>query len=191
MADQDKGFGDEMFDNPEEIDLDEGEAEQELMDSTETQIEILLEERNELRDKWMRALAEGENLRKRAARDRRDAELYGGTKLARDLLSVYDNMSRALSVIDPEIRERQPALVEGIELTQRELLNVFEKHSIKLIRPEIGDKFDPNLHQAMFEAPVPGHEAGTVIQVMTEGFQIGDRLLRAAQVGVASNAPRN
>lgn len=177
---------DNFLDDPEELDEEAGNDAQDMIDDPEKQIEILLEERDALKDKWMRALAEGENLRKRAAKDRRDAELYGGTKLARDLLSVYDNMARALDAIDPELREQASALVEGIELTQRELLNVFEKHHIRIIRPEIGDKFDPNLHQAMFEAPVPNQPQGTIIQVMTDGFEIGERLLRAAQVGVSS-----
>ncbi|HSF92432.1 MAG TPA: nucleotide exchange factor GrpE [Paracoccaceae bacterium] len=149
--------------------------------------EDLLAERDQLKDRVMRLLAETENLRKRGERDRREAETYGGTKLARDLLSVYDNMGRALENIDDSLREQAKALVEGIELTQRELVQVFEKHKIRRVAPEIGDKFDPKLHQAMFEAPVPGTVKGSVIQVMGTGFMIGDRLLRAAQVGVSSN----
>lgn len=175
-----------IFDDIEEIEEEEAQEEQELLDDPFTQVTILLEERDEYKDKWMRALAEGENLRKRAARDRQDAELYGGTKLARDLLSVYDNLDRALSVIDDELRAKNASLVEGLELTQRELVNVFEKHKIRLINPEIGERFDPNLHQAMFEAPVAGQPAGTIIQVMAPGFEIGERLLRAANVGVSS-----
>ncbi len=176
----------ELFEDPEALSEEEGLDEQELVDDPEVQINILLEERDEFKDKWMRALAEGENLRKRAAKDRRDAELYGGTKLARDLLSVYDNLNRALETIDEPLREQNKGLVEGLELTQRELVNVFEKHQIRTIHPEVGDKFDPNLHQAMFEAPVAGQPAGTIIQVMADGFEIGERLLRAAQVGVSS-----
>ena len=135
----------------------------------------------------MRSLADHENLRKRSERDRKDAELYGGTKLARDLLSVFDNLSRALDNIDDELRTKSSALVEGLELTQRELLSVFSKHKIDQIEPLEGDKFDPKYHQAMFEAPVSGTDKGTIIQVMTKGFKIGDRLLRASQVGVSSN----
>ncbi len=187
----DKELEEEFLEDPEELSNEEGSLAQELIDDPEVQITMLLDERDELKDKWMRALADGENLRKRAAKDRRDAELYGGTRLARDLLSVYDNMNRALEAIDEDMREKHKPVVEGIELTQRELLNTFEKHQIRIIRPEVGDRFDPNLHQAMFEAPVPGQKQGTIIQVMTDGFEIGDRLLRAAQVGVSSGGDAN
>jgi molecular chaperone GrpE len=149
----------------------------------------LLAERDTLKDRLMRALAEGENVRKRGERDRRDAEVYGGSKLARDLLSVYDNMSRALETVDDAQRETSKGLIEGIELTLRELLNTFAKHKIERVAPEVGEKFDPKIHQAMFEAPVPGVEAGHIFQMMTEGFVIGDRLLRPAQVGVSSTPP--
>ena len=151
-----------------------------------SELDELREERDMLKDKLMRALADAENTRKRAERDRRDAELYGGTKLARDLLSVHDNMNRALEAIDDELREKADALITGIELTQKDLLAAFAKHSIAKVEPEFGEKFDPKLHQAMFEAPVPNAPAGTVIQVMNAGFTIGERLLRPAQVGVSS-----
>jgi len=152
----------------------------------EEELNALIAERDEYKDRFVRALADAENTRKRAERDRREAENYGGSKLARDLLPVYDNMSRALQAISEEQREASAALIEGIELTMRELLNVFEKHGITLIRPEVGDKFDPQMHQAMFEAPVPGTKAGEIIQVAAEGFLLHDRLLRPAQVGVSS-----
>jgi molecular chaperone GrpE len=152
--------------------------------------EQLVAERDALKDRLIRTMAEAENTRKRGERDRRDAEIYGGSKLARDLLSVYDNMKRALDSVDDAQRESSKALIEGIELTLRELLSTFAKHKIERLSPEIGDKFDPKLHQAMFEAPVPGIEAGHVIQMMAEGFVIGDRLLRPAQVGVASAQPK-
>lgn len=152
----------------------------------EIELDAVRAERDELKDRLLRALAETENLRKRADRDRRDAELYGGVRLARDLLSVHDNMGRALESIDEELRTQAEALVEGIELTQRELLAAFTKHKIEKIAPEVGDKFDPKLHQAMFEAPVPDHDAGAIIQVMAPGFAISERLLRPAQVGVSS-----
>lgn len=183
-------FEDEgMFDDPEKLEEEQGESEQELIDDPNVIIDALMIERDEMKDKWLRALAEAENLRKRAAKERIDSETYGGTKLARDLLSVYDNMSRALEAIDENLKESASSLVEGIELTQRELLSVFERHKIVKISPEIGMNFDPNIHQAMFEAPVANTQAGTIIQVMAEGFQIGDRLLRAAQVGVSSGQP--
>ncbi len=150
------------------------------------EIEMLRAERDEIRDRFMRALADAENTRKRAERDRREAENYGGSKLARDLLPVHDNLRRALDAIAEDQREAQKALIEGIELTMRELLSVFKKHGIHPIEPQVGDKFDPQLHQAMFEAPVPGTKAGEIIQVATQGFLLHDRLLRPAQVGVSS-----
>ena len=149
-------------------------------------VATLIAEKNELQDRLLRAFAELENVRKRAERDRRDAEAYGGTKLARELLPVFDNMKRAIEAITDEQRETAGPVIEGIELTQKELLTAFAKYKIEPIAPQMGDKFDPKLHQAMFEAPVPGVEPGCVIQLMTEGFTIADRLLRPAQVGVAS-----
>ncbi|WP_411889477.1 nucleotide exchange factor GrpE [Yoonia sp. SDW83-1] len=150
------------------------------------EIEALRAERDDFRDKFMRALADAENTRKRADRDRREAENYGGSKLARDMLPVYDNMRRALNSADESEQEVNKALLEGVELTMRELISVFKKHGIDPITPEVGDKFDPQLHQAMFEAPVPGTKAGDIIQVAAEGFMLHDRLLRPAQVGVSS-----
>ncbi|MCB1368553.1 MAG: nucleotide exchange factor GrpE [Rhodobacteraceae bacterium] len=161
-----------------------------LDDSDLSEIDMLIAERDELRDRLMRALADVENTRKRGERDRRDAEIYGGSKLARDLLSVYDNMKRALESVDDAQRESAKGLIEGIELTMRELLNTFSRHRIERVAPEAGEKFDPQIHQAMFEAPMPGLEGGKVIQTMAEGFVIGDRLLRPAQVGVSSNPPK-
>ena len=150
-------------------------------------LEKIIEERDILQDKLMRTLADSENLRKRSIRDRSDAEVYGGTKLARDLLSVYDNIIRALDAVSDEQRKSNAGLIEGIELTRKELINGFEKHKIIRIMPEEGDVFDPLIHQAMFEAPLPESKAGEIIQVMAVGFKIGDRLLRPAQVGVSSN----
>ncbi|MHA6346043.1 nucleotide exchange factor GrpE [Roseivivax sp. CAU 1761] len=150
------------------------------------EIEALRAERDELRDRFMRALADAENARKRADRERRDAESYGGTRLARDLLPVYDNLHRALAAAGEERPETTAALIEGVELTLRELRNVFQKHGITEIAPEPGEKFDPKLHEAMFEAPVPDTRAGDIIQVSAVGFLLHDRLLRPAQVGVSS-----
>jgi len=150
------------------------------------ELDALRAERDELRDRFMRALADAENARKRADRDRREAEQYGSTRLARDLLPVYDNLKRALDAASDETRGQAGALIEGVELTLRELTNVMTKHGVKPISPVAGDTFDPQVHQAMFEAPVPGTKAGQIIQVMTEGFLLHDRLLRPAQVGVSS-----
>lgn len=174
---------DELAAEADEIELAADEA------NAET-IAALTAERDEFRDRFMRALADAENVRKRADRDRREAEQYGGSKLARDLLPVYDNMERALGAIAEDQREAQAALIEGIELTKRELLNVFQKHGITVITPEVGDRFDPQQHEAMFEAPLPGTNAGDIIQVSASGFMLHDRLLRPAQVGVSSMPAR-
>ncbi|MEK6204234.1 MAG: nucleotide exchange factor GrpE [Amylibacter sp.] len=164
----------------EEIDISE-----EAMELSE--LEELREENEALKDRLMRALAEAENQRKRGERNRRDAEVYGGAKLAKDMLSVFDNMTRALDTIDDAQRETSKALIDGIELTRRELLSVFKAHKIEEVSPAVGDKFNPQIHVAMFEAPVPDIKAGHIIQVVSHGFMIGDRLLRAAQVGVSSS----
>jgi molecular chaperone GrpE len=166
-------------DADEMIDIDEAAAEFD-------EIDALRAERDEYKDRFMRALADAENSRKRADKDRKEAENYGGSKLARDVLPVYDNMKRAIEAAGDEQREAATALIEGVELTMRELLNVFSKHGITIIAPEVGDKFDPLQHEAMFEAPVPGTKAGDIIQVSAEGFMLHDRLLRPAQVGVSS-----
>ena len=149
-------------------------------------LDTLRAERDDMRDKWLRALADAENSRKRADRDRKEAEQYGGAKLSRDMLPVYDNLKRALEAATEEQRQAFGPLLEGVELTMRDLLNTFAKYGITRIAPQIGDAFDPQLHQAMFEAPVPGTKAGDIIQVSTEGFMLHDRLLRPAQVGVSS-----
>ena len=174
----------------EPMSLDELAAEADEMEAAGEgafeEIAALEAERDEFKDKFMRALADAENMRKRADRDRREAENYGGSKLARDLLPVYDNMHRALKSKDEVEGDANAALLEGVELTMRELLNVFKKHGIEPIMPEVGDKFDPQVHQAMFEAPVPGTKTGDILEVMAEGFMLHDRLLRPAQVGVSS-----
>jgi molecular chaperone GrpE len=167
---------------PEEFEIEDLES----FASTD-ELEALRAERDEMRDRFMRALADAENSRKRGERDRREAEQYGGTKLARDLLPVYDNLKRALDAANDETRAQAAALIEGLELTLRELTTVLAKHGVTEINPALGEVFDPQLHQAMFEAPVGGTKAGQIIQVMGVGFLLHDRLLRPAQVGVSSN----
>jgi molecular chaperone GrpE len=159
---------------------------EEFAEMEDDEVAVVAAERDAFRDKFMRALADAENARKRGERDRREAEQYGGSKLARDMLPVYDNLKRALDAANDDLRGQAAALIEGIELTMRELRNIFEKHGIRVIVPEVGDRFDPQHHEAMFEAPVPGTKAGQIIQVMGEGFMLHDRLLRPAQVGVSS-----
>ncbi|HDZ51999.1 MAG: nucleotide exchange factor GrpE [Sulfitobacter litoralis] len=172
-------------------DIDDAEAEayadeMSEIDDEALELDELRAERDQLKDRFMRALADAENARKRSDKDRREAENYGGSKLARDMLPVYDNMKRALEAATEEQRTISGPLLEGIELTMRELLSVFKKHGIEVIAPEVGEKFDPQHHQAMFEAPVPDTKAGDIIQVAAEGFMLHDRLLRPAQVGVSS-----
>jgi len=156
-------------------------------EETSPDLEAVIAERDALQDKFMRALADAENTRKRAQKDRMDAERYGGTRLARDLLGIYDNMKRALEATQSDGETASPALIEGIELTMRELLSVFSKHGVTLISPQVGDRFDPSEHEAVFEAPLPETKAGDIIQVSSEGFMLHDRVLRPAQVGVSSN----
>ena len=185
----------DIMENLEDPFLDDPEAE--LLENDEITVEAaeadeataLRAEVADLKDRLLRAFADVENIRKRAERDRRDAEVYGATRLARDMLSVHDNFDRALGNVTDSVRAAAPGLIEGIELTQRDLVSAFEKHRIVKIEPQAGDRFDPKLHQAMFEAPVPGTKAGDIIQVMGVGFTIGDRLLRPAQVGVSSGGP--
>ncbi|MGB3178355.1 MAG: nucleotide exchange factor GrpE [Albidovulum sp.] len=174
-----------------EIEEDEALLDDDLIDinaefEQASEIDTLRAERDDMRDRFMRALADAENVRKRGERDRREAEQYGGSKLARDLLPVYDNLKRALDAAGEEQRAAAKALIDGIELTMRELISVLGKHGVDPIVPDVGEPFDPQLHQAMFEAPVPGTKAGDIIQVMTEGFMLHERLLRPAQVGVSS-----
>ena len=169
-------------DVPQELDLSELETFVQSDELSEARAE-----RDDMRDRFMRALADAENARKRGERDRREAEQYGSTRLARDLLPVYDNLRRALDAASDQALAEASALAEGVDLTLRELSTVMTRHGVKPITPAIGDMFDPQQHQAMFEAALPGTKAGQIIQVMTEGFLLHDRLLRPAQVGVSSN----
>lgn len=143
----------------------------------------------ELKDRLLRALAECENVRRRAERDRAEAAEFGATRLARDLLAVHDNLERALGHADEAARASAGAVIDGVELTRRELINAFSKHRIEKFEPEKGEKFDPHFQQAMYEAPVPGAKPGTVIEVIQAGFTIAGRLLRPALVGVAKAQP--
>ncbi|MEX0840563.1 MAG: nucleotide exchange factor GrpE [Parvibaculum sp.] len=143
----------------------------------------------ELKDRLLRVAAEMENTRKRAERDRADATRYAAANFARDMLQVSDNLRRAIGTLKDDEREGAAdsvkAMVEGVEMTERQLLSIFERHGIREITPQPGERFDPNLHEAMFEVPGTEHPAGTVVHVLEGGYTIGDRLLRAARVGVA------
>ena len=155
-------------------------------DENELNLEDLVKERDELKDKLMRSLAESENIRKRALKDRQDSEVYAVSKISRDILSVYDNLQRALDLAEDILDEKSLPMIEGLELTKKDLLEIFKRNKIEKIEPIIGDKFDPKLHQAMMEAPSDEIEKGHIIGVLTVGFLIGDRLLRASNVTVSS-----
>lgn len=147
----------------------------------------------ELKDKFLRAAAETENVRRRAERDVADARNYSIAGFARDMLSVADNLGRALEAVDPEIRAAAEgtfkALLEGVELTSRELLKTLERHGVRKLEPT-GQKFDPNFHQAMFEIPDETVPAGTVVQLVQAGYAIGERVLRPALVGISKDGPK-
>jgi len=147
----------------------------------------------ELKDRLLRTLADMENLRKRTAREVADAQLRGITSFARDMLGVADNMRRALDAVSPEARQGAhaavTALIDGVELTERELLKALEKNGVRQFAPQ-GEKFDPNVHQAIFEVPDASVPAGNVVQVVQPGYMIGDRVLRPALVGVSKGGPK-
>ena len=156
-------------------------------------VQALASEVTELKDRHLRTLADMENLRRRTEREVAEARTYGISGFARDILGVADNLQRALDAIGDEARASLPpvmiAFIEGVELTERELLKVLEKHGVTRFDP-LGEKFDPNVHQAMFQVPDPSSPAGTVAQVVQAGFMIGDRVLRPALVGVAKGGPK-
>jgi len=153
----------------------------------------LMKENEELKDARLRAAAEMENLRRRSARDVADARSYAIANFARDMLSVSDNLRRALDAIPAEARGSgdagYAALIEGVEMTERAMLSALERHGVKKIEPQ-GERFDPHFHQAMFEVPNPEVPANTVVQVVQTGYVIGDRVLRPAMVGVAKGGPK-
>jgi molecular chaperone GrpE len=156
-------------------------------------VAVLAKEAADLKDRLLRTLAEMENMRRRTEKEVADARAYGVTNFARDILAVADNMERALKALDDEIRAKADAgvkaLLDGVELTERELIKVMEKHGVRRLEPA-GQKFDPNLHQAMLEVPDPSVPSGTVVQVMQPGYTIGERVLRPALVGVAKGGPK-
>lgn len=156
------------------------------------QIASLHAEIAELKDRYLRSVAEVENVRKRSEREKLDAGQFAFGRFARDLLNVLDNFSRALDALTPDVRAALPAavrpVIEGIEATQREMLTIFERHGIRRIEAK-GKRFDPNLHSAIAEIPSADHAPGTVIDVAQQGYTIGGRLLREAMVTVSAGAP--
>jgi molecular chaperone GrpE len=165
----------------------------EMPAAKEDPMAVLAREAADYKDKLLRSLAEMENLRKRTERQVADAREYGIASFARDILAVADNMERALGALDADLREKADggtkALLDGVELTERELLKVLEKHGVKKFEP-LDEKFDPNLHQAMYEVPDASRPAGTVARVIQPGYMIGERVLRPALVGIAKGGPK-
>lgn len=153
-----------------------------------SELDVLIEENADLKDRLLRAVAEMENLRKRSERERTDAGKYAISNFARDMLVVGDNLARALETVQASESPSLQDLIEGVEMTQREMLNIFERHGIKKLEPQ-GERFDPNLHQAMFEVPDPSVPNGTVAQVVQAGYVIAGRVLRPAMVGVTKGGP--
>jgi molecular chaperone GrpE len=180
--------------DPEEPnDIAEPDAVASTLEAGDSASTALARENADLKDRLLRALAEMENLRRRTEREVADSRAYGISAFARDLLGVADNMRRALDAVgtstqesvDPGVR----ALIDGVELTERELINVLDKHGVKKLDP-LGTKFDPHRHQAMVEVPDPSVPAGTVVQVVQPGYTIGERVLRPALVAVAKGGPK-
>ncbi len=152
----------------------------------------LNEENTQLKDKVVRTMADMENLRQRTKREKIDTAKYAVSKFAGDILTVSDNLHRAFEHVDAEKLEDNAelkTLYEGVEMTERELEKVLERHGITRLNPE-GERFDPNLHQAMYKIPNPDVDEGTVLQVVQAGYIIGDRLLRSAMVGIATGGSK-
>lgn len=166
---------DPVDDLPEDVDPEEA-----IDPITALQSEVAV-----LKDQVLRARAETENVRRRADRDRQDASAYAVTGFARDMLTVSDNLRRALDTMPDDVADDMKGFIEGVEMTERELLNIMERYGIKKVEPEVGEKFDHKFHQAMFEVPTAEHAPGSVMQVVAAGYVIKDRLLRPAMVGVA------
>ncbi|MBY0461997.1 MAG: nucleotide exchange factor GrpE [Alphaproteobacteria bacterium] len=179
-----------------EVLTEEKQVQSSFVEAPETPEAKLLEMEKqlaEMKDNWLRALAEGENLRRRAQREKEDALKYGAVNFGREMVSIVDNLQRALEScpVTEDMAPNIKSLISGVEMTAKEMLSVFQKHGIKKISP-LGEKFDPNYHQAMFEVEHNEHPVGHVAQVLQDGYIMHDRLLRAAMVGVvkASSAPK-
>ncbi len=172
---------------PEELDPADAIDESELV----KEMAALRAEAEAHKDRTLRALAEVENVRKRLEREREEARTYAVARFARDMLTIADNLNRALAALTPELRDKSDeslrAVMEGVEATERELNAALARHGVKLVEAE-GRRFDPHLHQAIAEVPAEGAEPGTVVHVVQQGYMIGDRLLRPAMVTVAKSA---
>src|SRR3954451_3158739 len=164
-----------------------------VVEAAPSEVEALQQENAGLKDRLLRALAEMENLRRRTEREVADAKTYGVSSFARDMLGVADNLRRALDHLPAEARESGDAamtsLIEGVEVTERDFLSRLTRHGVKKLEPQ-GQRFDPTLHEALFEVPDESVPAGTVVQVIESGYTIADRVLRPAKVGVAKGGPK-
>ena len=162
-------------------------------DERQARIAALEAENADVKDRLLRLAADMENLRRRTEREIKDARTYAVTSFAREMLSVADNLSRALEAVPEEHRADESsglkALIEGVDMTEKGLLATLEKHGVRKLEPQ-GQRFDPNFHQAMFEIPNPEVPNGTVLQVVQAGYAIGDRVLRPAMVGVSKGGPK-
>ncbi len=158
-----------------------------------TELENLYTENAGLKERVLRTLADMENMRRRTEREVADAKTYGVTSFAREMLTLADNLRRALEAVTPETRAAaDPVLasfIEGVELTERAFLSSLARQGVKKVEPQ-GQRFDPNMHEALFEAPDPSVPNGTVVQVVETGYSIGDRCLRPAKVGVSRGGPK-
>lgn len=186
-------MSDQVRDEPILQDNDAGTQAEQRHDGDYEALLRLMKENEDLKDRSLRAAAEMENLRRRTAREVQDARAYAIANFARDMLSVSDNLRRALDAVPEEARNAGQAglggLIEGVEMTERSMLTTLERHGVTKLEP-MGEKFDPNFHQAMFEVPDAGKPSNTVVQVVQPGYSIGGRVLRPAMVGVAKGGPK-
>lgn len=168
---------------PAETEMDAAEAEESPVATLEAEVA-------QLKDQLLRALAETENVRRRAERERNDAQKYAAAPVLKDLLGVADNLSRAIASVPEDAAEgdeRLATLLDGVKLTEKELVGAFARHNVVKLEP-LGEPLDPHRHEAMFEVPDPAQASGTVVQVIQPGYLLHDRLLRPARVGVAKAA---
>jgi molecular chaperone GrpE len=179
--------------NPDDLGSGEMDSLREVQPDPHTVIEKLVAENAEMKDRALRALADMENMRRRSEKEAADARTYALTNFSRDLLSVVDNLERALTSLTDEQKasggEALKTMSEGVDLTGRDLVSVLSRHGVRRLDPKT-EKFDPNFHQAMFEAPDEAVPAGHVTQVVQSGWKIGERVLRPALVGVSKGAPK-
>lgn len=166
---------------------------EETAEADQARIAALEAENADVKDRLLRLAADMENLRRRTAREIHDARQYAVTNFARDMLAVSDNLDRALAAVPAEAKDAGDpgftALVEGVEMVARSMLSSLERHGVKKLEPQ-GQRFDPNFHQAMFEVPDETIASGTVVQVVQDGYAIGERVLRPAMVGVSKGGPK-